>query len=202
MIILCFSLGLPKKCRRKIVQHFPNIEHWLETEDERRIRLESENIAARERQQEEERKENERLRVINEANNQNNTNANNNNSAFNNSEEDRLRNLNIEGIRIEFHPDADGVMWPSRRLVFSDPSQPRINHLNDSNFIDLRDFNEDTARRQLLRLLFVQNFLNPEMSMLARQNILNSGNSSMSTTQVNSKFNRIISHEFSRMKLN
>lgn len=69
LIILCFSLGLPKKCRKKLVQYFPNLEHWLETEDERKIRLEQENNAERERRQEEERKEQERRRVINDATN-------------------------------------------------------------------------------------------------------------------------------------
>lgn len=92
-------------------------------------------------------------------------------------------------------------MWPSRRLVFSDPNQPRANLLNDSNFIDLRDFNEETARRQLLRLLFIQNIFNPEMNILARQTAMNSGNTGMTLVQIDQKFNRIITNEFTKMKL-
>lgn len=35
LIILCMMLGIPKKCRKKIIEWYPNLEELLETSEER-----------------------------------------------------------------------------------------------------------------------------------------------------------------------
>lgn len=91
-------------------------------------------------------------------------------------------------------------MWPSRRIIFRDQNQPRNENNNglNPNFIDLNNFDEEQARRQLLRLLFMQQIFNDNPA--GGPHFGNFG-TQLSQAQIHSKYQRIVNNECEKLTL-